>query len=359
MLNTASVLIDISALRHNLGVVRQLCPNSQVMAMVKADGYGHGLLRAADALATADGLAVARLQEAIQLRNAGISNRILLLGSILDASDLRFCGEANIDIAVHDMATVDLITVVAKNIPLRVWLKLDSGMHRLGLDAKEFCLANQILQANPGVLEIVHMTHFSSADDLTSTATDKQLLAFMALHNINSKAKVSIANSAALISRPETHADWVRPGIMLYGENPLASSYPLPLRPAMTLRSRVLAVRQLDAGEAVGYGCTWTSKRISRIATIGIGYGDGYPRHAGCGTPVWINGQIAPLVGRVSMDSITIDVTDCKPATVGDEVTLWGEVLPAAIIARNSHTIPYQLFTSISGRPNRVYIDSY
>jgi len=360
-LNTCRALIDLSALRHNLAVVRSLCPDSRVLVMVKADAYGHGLLPVAKALAQADGLAVARLDDALKLRRADIRlQRIVLLGSLLDQGELEICSHENIDVVVHDLATVDRICARHKATPLRVWLKLDSGMHRLGLSPQEFRSADTRLRAQPGVEEILHMTHFAGSENLASDSansrTQKQLTCFIECHG-DSDALTSIANSAALISRPETRGDWVRPGIMIYGDNPLAAEYSLPLRPAMTLLARVLAVRRCEAGEQIGYNGIWTCAKPSLIATIGIGYGDGYPRHASNGTPVWIRGARAQLVGRVSMDLITIDVTNIAGVNVGDEVELWGKHIAAAEVARYAETISYELFTSISQRVARDYSD--
>lgn len=356
MLNTARVLIDLGALRHNFAVVRSLCPASRVMAMVKADAYGHGLLPAARALAEADGLAVARLDEALRLRDAGIRQRVLLLGTLLDEDDLKRCSAQNIDVTIHDTATAERVLAVAPAAPLRVWLKLDGGMHRLGLAPAEFSAWDRRLREVTGVTELSHLMHFASAEDFISPAAERQLDRFDGCHGDGIAA--SLANSAALIARPATRRDWVRPGIMLYGDNPLADSHPLPLRPVMSLRARVLAVRDLAIGECVGYNATWTAARPSRIAAIGIGYGDGYPRHAPNGTPVWINGQRAPLAGRVSMDSITVDVTDCGAVAVGDEAELWGTGLPAAEVARHAGTISYALFTGVTTRVTREYVDT-
>lgn len=357
MHNTVQATINLSALRHNLAQVRSLCPTSKVMAMVKADAYGHGLLPVAKALRDADGLAVARLDEALQLRRAGIGQRILLLGSLLDGDDLALCSAQNIDVTVHDLDTVQRIVDNAQRAPVRVWLKLDSGMHRLGLDPAEFAQADRLLRAAPGILELLHLTHLSSADDLAATATDAQLATVSAARGPASGIPVSIANSAAIIGRAGAGSSWVRPGIMLYGENPLAASHPVSLRSVMTLRSYVIGLRELPAGAAIGYNGTWTTPRASIIAMLGIGYGDGYPRHARSGTPVWINGQRAPLVGRVSMDSIAVDVTDCDRVAIGDEAQLWGPELSASEVAEFAGTISYELFTSITPRVPRVYVD--
>lgn len=355
MLNTASVRIDLDAIRHNLAVVRSLCPHSRILAMVKADAYGHGLLPVAKALAAADGLAVAHLSEARLLRGAGISQRLVLLATLLDEAELAWCSNQHVDVTAHDQGSVAAIAAVAQRAPLRVWLKLDSGMHRIGLDPSAFVDADRLLSRHAGVTGLVHMTHFANAADPDSASVDSQLSCFRTCHQANLAAQVSLANSAALIARPETRADWVRPGIMLYGDNPVAVRQPLPLRAAMSLRAHIVAIRNIAANESVGYNARWTSARPSRIATIGIGYGDGYPRHAANGTPVWIDGQLAPVVGAVSMDSIGVDVTDCQTASVGGAVTLWGTELPAATIAGHAGTISYQLFTSLSQRVNREY----
>jgi alanine racemase len=357
MQNTARARIDLTALSHNLEVVRTLCPRSRIMAMLKADAYGHGALPAARALTAADGFAVARLQEAMLLREAAIAHRLLLLGTLLDQADLALCSEQNIDVTAHDENSVAAIAACARHWPLRVWLKLDCGMHRLGLDATAFVAADRLLSAHQGVSELVHMTHFSSTRDMTSTVMAQQIARFVACHEVNPKAQVSVSNSAVLIAKPALRTDWVRPGIMLYGENPLGDQQPLPLRAVMTLRARIIAVREIAIGESVGYDGCWTSQRPSRIATAGIGYGDGYPRQAGNGTPVWINGQRAALVGRVSMDSIGIDVTDCARVTVGDEATLWGPELPAGTIAECARTSSYELFTRLGSRVSREFIN--
>ncbi len=357
MLNSARAIIDLSALRHNVGTVRQLCPHSQIMAMVKADAYGHGMLPIARALHDVDGFAVARLQEALQLRGAGIGQRLLLLGTLLDRHDLRLCSEHGIDVTAHDTTTVRRIEAVVGDAPLRVWLKLDSGMHRLGLSPDEFGTARARLQGLMGVEELIFMMHFSSADEPGAAATRAQLDVFAQVRG-DAQNPVSVANSAALISLAQTRSEWVRPGIMLYGDNPLAASHAVALRPVMTLRARVLAERALGVGESVGYGATWTCARPSRIATIGIGYGDGYPRHAQTGTPVWVAGTLAPLVGRVSMDSIAVDVTDCASIEIGSEVELWGAQLPVALVAQHARTISYDLLTGVGARVAREYVET-
>lgn len=355
MQNTASALIDLSALRHNLEVLRRLCPDSRIMAMVKADAYGHGVVPAARALSSADGFAVARLKEALELREAGLQHRLLLLGTLLDEAELKLCSAAEIDVTVHDAASLAATASAAAKSPLRVWLKLDCGMHRLGLDLDGFRNARRQLEALSGVAELVLMTHFSTTHEMDSPVMARQIARFHAAIEGHPATQVSAANSAVLIAHPAMRSGWVRPGITLYGENPLAIQHPLPLRAAMSVRAVVIAVRDIEAGESVGYDGCWTAARPSRIATVGIGYGDGYPRHAANGTPVWIRGQRVPLVGRVSMDSITVDVTDCAGVAVGGEATLWGPELPAAVIAEWARTASYELLTGVGRRVTRAY----
>jgi alanine racemase len=354
MRNTAVAAIDLGAVRHNLNVIRTRCHHSRVMVMIKANAYGHGLREVAQILSAADGFAVARLQEALLLREYGIRQRLLLLATLLDRAELAMCSEQNIDVVAHDQASLDCILAQAHLTPLRVWLKLDSGMHRAGFDTAAFIKADRLLCDHPGILNLVHMTHFASADNAASR--NQQLARFSRCREQTSRASASLANSAALIASTDTHGDWVRPGLMVYGVTPTGVENVSGLRPAMTLQSFVIAIRHLDVGEPVGYDGCWTARRPSRIGTIGIGYGDGYPRHARNGTPVWINGQSVALVGRVSMDSLMVDLTDCPSARVGDQVEMWGPHLPATTVAQYADSIAYELFTSVQERVTRVYL---
>jgi alanine racemase len=351
-----TAIIDLNAIRHNLGLARQCAPHSKIMAVIKADAYGHGMLKIAAALGEADGLAVARLDEAMALRDAGISQRILLLGTHLSNDDFELCSRLQLDVEIHSLAMAEQLTVLSLAKPLAIWLKVNTGMNRMGLAPADFHQAQQLLQQSNNVREQLLMTHFSSSDEILKQSCVQQTRLFLATIG-NNKAPTSLANSAAIIQHPETHGDWIRPGIMLYGANPLQQPCTLPLQAAMTLTAQVLAIREVAAGETVGYNGIWRAAQTSRIATIGIGYGDGYPRHARNGTPVIIRGQRASLAGRVSMDMITVDISGCEGIEVGDEAILWGKDLPIEEIAECAQTISYALFTSLSSRVSKHYSD--
>lgn len=346
-------LIDLCAFRQNYQLAQRLAAPARAWAVIKANGYGHGAVALAQALPDADGFAVACLEEALELREAGIAQPVLLLGGFFCRSELREIARLQLDTVIHSLQQLALLEAASLSTALRVWLKLDTGMHRLGLDEHQLHQAVAQLQ---GTRHRVHlMTHFACADDLSCTATGSQLQRFQAM-TAQLEWPASLANSAALIAWPETRADWVRPGIMLYGSSPFPGGHAIEteLQPVMTLSSRLVAIREIARGEAVGYGQTWRAGRPSRIGTVAIGYGDGYPRHALSGTPVLINGRRAPLVGRVSMDSIGVDLTDMPESRVGDEVILWGRGLDINEIARAAGTISYELLTGVSGRVPRL-----
>ena len=358
MHNTCRAIIDLAALRHNLQQAKSLAPSSKVMAVIKADAYGHGLVPIAKTLGPyADGLAVARLKEALDLRNNGISNRLLLLGSLIDTEGMQSCAEQAIDIVIHSPETIRQLCEATLDKPINIWLKVDVGMHRLGLTPEQLLHNYRQLSDSPNVADIVLMSHFSSADDEDSAITIDQLTSFDDLTRVFENNK-SAANSAAILTMPHSHFDWVRPGIMLYGANPLPSPCSTRLKPVMTLKAKIVALREIPAEEGVGYNHRWKSQKPTTLATVGIGYGDGYPRHAHDGTPVLVNGHKAPLAGRVSMDLITVDVSECSSVNIGDEVTLWGEGLAAEEVAKHSDTISYQLFTSVSDRVCKEYINA-
>lgn len=349
------VTIDADALRNNLGVVRRFAPHSRIVAAIKANAYGHGLLHAARALADADAFGLARIAEALQLRAAGIGRRLVLLEGVVNAEDLNVAATHQLDIVVHCLEQVSMLESFVGSHRFDVWLKLDSGMHRIGLAPEEFADAHRRLSRTRAVHTITLMTHLAMAEALDSQVTPRQLGAFNAATSALAGER-SIANSAGLIGWPETRVDWVRPGIMLYGVSPMAnaSAAELGLRPAMTLTTRLIAVNRVRAGETVGYAGRWRAERDSIIGVAAIGYGDGYPRQLPNGSPVLVNGCEAKLAGRVSMDMIAIDVTDLRNVQIGDDVVLWGSGLSLERVADAAGTIGYELACRVSDRVRRI-----
>jgi alanine racemase len=322
------------------------------MAVIKANAYGHGLVPAAKALAETDGFSVARLDEGLALRAAGLANRILLLEGVFSAEQLAVAAQQRFDLMVHSVEQLELLEGRAGTDVISAWIKVDSGMNRLGFRIEHFADAYARLRRVANVApDPTLVTHLASADDRRDTKTVVQLQAFAAATAALQGAR-SIANSAALVAWPDTRADWVRPGLVLYGLSPFPSGTgaDLGLRPAMTLQTEVIAVKDVREGETVGYGGAWRAPRDSRMAVVAAGYGDGYPRSVESGTPLLVNGRRAPIVGRVSMDMITVDVTDLPGVATGDPVVLWGEGVPVEEIARHAGTIPYELICGVSQR---------
>jgi alanine racemase len=348
-----SATIDSGALRHNLHVVRHLAPQSRVMAVIKANAYGHGLVAVARALESADAFAVARVDEGLTLRMAGIQAPTVLLEGVFDREQLEAAAGAGFELVVHTAEQIELLRAAAPGISFKVWLKLDSGMNRLGFKAAAFDSAHAALAALAAVRSPVNLfTHLASADEPDLATTAEQLARF-ATATRHLAGERSIANSAGMLNFADAQADWVRPGLLLYGVSPVGGAIGADygLRPVMTLRSHVIARKDLAAGERVGYGGDWTAARPTRLAVAAVGYGDGYPRALPSGAPVLVNGERASLAGRVSMDMIGIDVTDlARPVALGDPVVLWGEGLPVEEIAVWADTIPYELLCGISQR---------
>lgn len=345
-------VVDAAALRHNLRQVRKAAPDSRVMAVIKANAYGHGLVPAAKAFAEADGFAVARLEEGLALRAAGLANRILLLEGVFSKGQLALAARERFELMVHSFEQLDLLDGLESAHPVTAWVKVDSGMNRLGFRLEEFAAAYDRLRRNARVqAEPALATHLASADDRRDPKTRVQLEAF-ANATAGLPGARSIANSAGVLAWPTARADWVRPGLMLYGVSPFASGTgtELGLRPAMTLRTEVIAVKNVRAGESVGYGGTWTAPRDTRMAVIAAGYGDGYPRGLPAGAPLLVGGRRASLVGRVSMDMITADVTDLPAVAVGDPVVLWGGEVPVEEVAAHANTIAWDLLCGVSQR---------
>jgi alanine racemase len=345
-------IVDTAALRHNLARARALAPHSRIMAVVKANGYGHGLVPVARALAPADGFAVARLDEGLALRRAGLVNPILLLEGVFNPEQLESAAQQHFDLMVHSVEQLEMLEGRAGTEVIRAWIKLDTGMNRLGFRLEQFEGAYARLRRVANVAaDPTLVTHLANADDLGDGKTGEQMRAFGTATAGLAGAR-SIANSAALIAWPETRSEWVRPGLALYGVSPFpdGTGVGLGLRPAMTLRSEVIAVKDVAQGETVGYGGAWRAARETRMAVVAAGYGDGYPRSVPTGTPVIVGNHRAPLIGRVSMDMITADVTDLPGVATGDPVVLWGDGVPVEEIARLAGTIPYELICGVSQR---------
>jgi alanine racemase len=348
------VTVDAAALRNNLAVVRRFAPAARVMAAVKANAYGHGLVHAARALADADAFAVARVEEAIALRAAGIRHPLVVLEGVFFAGQLDLAAANDLQLVVHSFEQIAMLEQHAGTHRFAVWLKVDTGMNRLGFRPEEFATAHARLQACPAVGAMRLLTHLASAENANGLETKLQLDRLRTLSE-PLRLERSIANSAGIIAWPEAHGEWVRPGLMLYGASPFAerSATDLGLLPAMTFATRVIAVRNVAAGEAIGYNGVWRAKRRSRIAVAAVGYGDGYPRCMHPGAPTLIKGREVSVVGRVSMDMTMLDATDLPDVAVGDEVTLWGRGLPAERVAQFADTIAYELFCRIAERVTR------
>ncbi|WP_412461094.1 alanine racemase [Pseudomonas sp. SC11] len=348
----ARALIDLQALRHNYRLARELA-GAKALAVVKADAYGHGAVRCALALeADADGFAVACIEEALELRAAGIKAPVLLLEGFFEASELALIAEHDLWCVVHSLWQLEAIEQHPVHKPLNIWLKLDSGMHRVGLHPKDYHEAYQRLLASGKVARIVLMSHFSRADELDAATTEQQVAAFEAARQ-GLTAECSLRNSPGVLAWPNTPSDWVRPGIMLYGASPfeVEQAQAARLQPVMTLQSRIISVRELPVGEPVGYGARFTSTRPTRVGVVAMGYADGYPRHAPSGTPVVVAGKRTQLIGRVSMDMLCVDLTEVPEATVGSPVELWGKQVLASDVAQQAGTIPYQIFCNLRRVP--------
>ncbi len=352
MSRPARARINLQALQHNFSLVQKTAPDSHIMAIIKANAYGHGLVSVAQALPAAAAFGVSCLDEAIALREAGFDRRILLLEGLFGADDIGLIGGYRLDVVVHHDSQLQWLAQGHLLRPLDVWLKIDTGMHRLGFAPDRVGDVTSRLQQIPQVSTVRYMTHFPCADDLDNPDTREQIDVFKCAVARVAGGEHSLANSAGLLGWPAARTDWVRPGIMLYGGSPLGgrTAASLGLQPVMTLSTRLIAVNALKQGDAVGYGGDWHCPSDMSIGVAAIGYGDGYPRHAPSGTPLRVNGYAASLVGRVSMDMITVDLSDVPNAQVGDEVILWGEGLPVDEVAASAATISYELFCGVGSR---------
>jgi alanine racemase len=350
-------IIDHGALRHNLMRAKQAAKGRKLWAVIKANGYGHGMLRVARTLREADGYAVARLDEAMVLRDGGIKQPILVLSGCYSEDDFKLASEAALDIVIHHSEQLGILEQTKlKPQTLKLWVKFDSGMHRLGFEAQALKDTVTVLQSHYAIAALNLMTHLANADDRCDPTTAAQCALFEGL-DLSPYSACSIANSAGLLGYPASLADWVRPGIMLYGVSPFIDSTGLEegLLPVMTLQSRVIAVNHYRRGDRIGYGGSYTCPEAMPVAVIAIGYGDGYPRHAPSGTPVLIAGKRLPLVGRVSMDMISVDARKLPTVKVGDKAILWGRGLQVEEIANAAGTIAYEMLCSVKQRT--VFID--
>lgn len=340
--------IDLPALKNNLRVVRRATP-SRVMAVIKANAYGHGLLRIAEALRDAEGFALLDVRDAITLRDAGFRQIILLLEGFFTQDEVPLFAEYELTCVIHNHQQLAWLDAYPRKNGLSVWLKVNTGMNRLGFMPAEVPAVMERLKSHRAVRDVTLMTHFSQADEATGIATQMDQFNQLAAPY---RVPRSLANSAAILRYPAAHGDWVRPGIMLYGSSPFAdvSAQQLGLQPVMTLSSELISVQTIKAGEAVGYGATFRADTTMRIGTVACGYADGYPRHAPTGTPILVNGQRTRTLGRVSMDMLAVDLSDLPDAQAGSCVVLWGEGMPVDEVARAAGTISYELLCALTQR---------
>lgn len=338
--------ISQSALAHNISLVKQYSQGAKVVAMVKSNAYGHHFDLISPLIQEADLLAVSELSEARKLRQY-TQQPILLLSGVYSQTELHEAINLNCRIVVHELAQLAIVLNTKSNI--KVWLQIETGMHRLGLFEQDFAKVVEKIQQHPNIYIETVMSHFACADKPDDPHNQQQYDKFNRI--VKSHWKKSMANSAAILSNPSSVFDFVRPGIMLYGASPFHEKHS-ELKPVMKLSAPIISINKVTKGESIGYGATWVADKDSKIAVVGIGYGDGYPRHAPSGTPVLINQRLCSLVGRVSMDLITVDVSGVE-TQLGDEAILWGvDKLPAEVVAKYANTISYELFTGVSNRVN-------
>ncbi|BAU76871.1 alanine racemase [Metapseudomonas furukawaii] len=350
--------VDLSALRHNHALAKRCAPGRQAFAVVKANAYGHGVREVVASLrGEADGFAVASLEEAAEVRALDDQARVLLLEGCFEPAEYPLAAQLGLDLVVQGPEQAEALLASAPCRPLNVWLKLDSGMHRLGFSPERVRHWHARLRGAAQVAELNLISHFACADQRGHSLNEVQLESFLELLDLEFDQR-SLANSAAVLALPAAHMDWIRPGIMLYGASPFADldARELGLKPVMTLSAQLIAVRDIEKGESVGYGATWEADRPSRIGTVSCGYADGYPRHAPSGTPVLVNGRRVPLVGRVSMDMLAVDLSDLPEARVGDSVELWGAGLSVDELAAACGTLGYELLTRVTARVPRRYL---
>jgi alanine racemase len=352
-------IIDLSALKHNFLIARQISPKQKLMAVVKANAYGHGLIECAKTFEEvgADALAVSCLEEALQLRENDIKKPIILLEGFFEKSEIPLLVENQLQTVLHHPQQLAYLLENPPSQPISIWLKFDSGMNRLGFNINELQNTYQVLSDHPEIANPIRfMTHFACADEHEKSFTINQLQKFIqATKHLNHEK--SLVNSAGLLGWSQAQADWGRPGIMLYGSSPFleqpASNF--DLKPVMTLKSKLISVKTCQKGETVGYGSTWECPENMKLGIVAAGYGDGYPRHAKSGTPIYFNGQRIPLIGRVSMDMLAVDLRGCENPLLSDEVELWGKHISIDEVAQYAQTISYPLLCGVTMRVPRVF----
>ncbi|HSW70155.1 MAG TPA: alanine racemase [Gammaproteobacteria bacterium] len=352
MTRPTKIIINLAALQNNLQQVRRMAPASSIIAMVKSNAYGHGIERIGRALPDAEALGVACCEEGLMLRAAGIKNPVVLMEGLFTASELDKAIKNHFILVVHHSSQIEMLEKHSGQNAISVWIKIDTGMHRLGFKPEEALgIYQRLMNCDSVKKPLGLMTHFAESDSLERAPTLRQIEIFNHVTK-DLPGPRSLANSAGVIAWPSAHAEWVRPGIMLYGASPFAGHRGVEhfLEPVMTLTSELIAIHHLTKDSRVGYGGTWTCPEDMRVGVIGIGYGDGYPRHAQNGTPILVNARPCPLVGRVSMDMITVDLRTQPEAKIGDPVILWGAGLPVEVVAEYSNTTGYELLTRITQR---------
>ncbi len=344
--------IDVKALQHNLTQVRNLAPDSKVMAILKANAYGHGLLTCSKALEDADAFGLLDLSDAISLRKEGFKKPICLLEGFFSKEELPEITENNLESVIHSDWQIDVLKKFSPELKLNVWLKIDTGMNRLGFTADQFKSALKRLSTLKCIRNISLMSHLANADQRNDSMTQQQLKEFLSISENLSNTVRSLANSAGLLAHPDCHLDWVRPGIMLYGSSPFtdATASSLNLQAVMSLHSEIISIKGCKKDDAVGYGGSWRCPEEMRVGVVACGYGDGYPRLAPSGMPVMVAGKQTQLIGRVSMDMITVDLRGIDAATVGSPVELWGRNVSVDTVAERVGTISYELLCGITER---------
>ncbi|MDQ8039118.1 MAG: alanine racemase [Rickettsiella sp.] len=355
------VELDLNALRHNVMCLRKIAPQSKILAMVKANAYGHGLIPIARALASfsVEGFGVSCSEEALVLRKAGIKQKIVLMEGLFSEAELPLLDNYQLDTVIYNRRQLSLLTQQPLAKSINVWIKINTGMNRLGLSSEDFPEVWHRCQSCPWINIVCVMTHFSSADITTDKTTLQQIKYFKKITQDLTIEK-SLANSAAILFWSDSHADWIRPGLVLYGVSPFADASGIQhgLKPVMSLKSEIIAINYLELGDRVGYGGTWAAPDTMKIGVVAMGYGDGYPHRAASGTPILINDQLVELVGQVSMDMLTVDLRTQPHGKQGDPVTLWGAGLPIEQIAMSTSTFRYELLCGINrGQLVRVRLE--